>query len=179
MLPRMSGGIGRGAVIAIATGAFMAGCAGGCMVSGTSDVSSKTATTTVTRTVGDGIPRSSPVPIASAGPPSGGSGCGEAPAKVLDVINASFTNGEHLENAQSIPGPSGMVIVGGNITAPGGDRVSSQDSWVMSNATVYALTSDARRHTMLPDGRRLIDNWSDFNDAVGRCVGIATSSGGS
>ncbi|AWY04154.1 hypothetical protein SEA_CHEWBACCA_35 [Mycobacterium phage Chewbacca] len=46
----MANGVGRGMVVAIATGAFVAGCAGGCMIGGTSDdVSSKTATTTVTR----------------------------------------------------------------------------------------------------------------------------------
>ncbi|AMS02187.1 membrane protein [Mycobacterium phage Pipsqueaks] len=174
----MANGVGRGMVVAIATGAFVAGCAGGCMIGGTSDdVSSKTATTTVTRTVDNALGRTAAVPAPIEPPVAQATGCSEAPAKVVDVINASFTNGEHLENAQSISGPSGMVIVGGNITTPSGERVSSQDSWVMSDATVYALTSDARRHTMLPDGRQLIDNWPEYNDAVGTCVGIATRSG--
>lgn len=101
-------------------------------------------------------------------------GCHDAPARIVEIIDAAFTNGEHLENTQSVPGPAGMVVVGGNIVAADGTRVSSQDSWVMSNAQVYGLTSDARRHTLLPDGRDLIPDWPTYNDAVGGCVGIAT-----
>lgn len=91
------------------------------------------------------------------------------------MINAAFTDGEHLENMQSVSGPSGMVIVGGNIVDPSGKRVSSADSWVMSGGAIYGLSSDARRHTLVPDGRDLIPgNWATYNDAVGECVVAAT-----
>ena len=91
------------------------------------------------------------------------------------MINAAFTNGEHLENMQSVTGPSGMVIVGGNIVDDGGTRVSSADSWLMSGGAIYGLSSDARRHTLVPDGRDLIPgNWATYNDAVGECVLAAT-----
>ncbi|CAN5396675.1 hypothetical protein BH09ACT8_BH09ACT8_45830 [soil metagenome] len=53
-------------------------------------------------------------------------------------------------------------------------KESSQDTWVLSNGQVYALTSDARSHTLLPDGRDLDTHffeWTDFNDAVSKCVG--------
>lgn len=91
------------------------------------------------------------------------------------MINAAFTNGEHLENMQSVSGPSGMVIIGGNIVDTAGTRVSSADSWLMSGGAIYGLSSDARRHTLVPDGRDLIPgNWATYNDAVGECVLAAT-----
>lgn len=40
---------------------------------------------------------------------------------------------------------------------------------------IYGLSSDARRHTLVPDGRDLIPgNWATYNDAVGECVVAAT-----
>ena len=102
-------------------------------------------------------------------------GCNDAPSKIVGLIDESFTNGERLENTQSVTGPSGMVVVGGNIVGQDGDRVSSSDSWVMSGGEVYALSSDARRHTLLKDGRDVLgDNWTTYNDAVGECVQEAT-----
>lgn len=149
----------------------LAGCGSG---------SSTDATTTPTASAADAVPRISPVPIpvptsATAAVPAAPAGCNEAPARIVDMVNAAFTNGEHLENAQSVTGPSGMVIVGGNIVDAAGTRVSSADSWVMSGGSVYGLSSDARRHTLLHDGRDIIpDNWATYNDAVGECVVAAT-----
>ena len=100
--------------------------------------------------------------------------CKEAPSAVVEIINASFTNGEHLEHAQAVEGPQTMTYVGGNIFDPSGTKLSSQDSWVLSDGVVYALTSDARRHTVLLDGRDLeahFWDWAEYNDAVGKCVG--------
>jgi hypothetical protein len=101
-------------------------------------------------------------------------GCLPAPAAIVDIINANFTNGEHLEHAQSVHGTHAETYVGGNIVDTAGTKVSSQDTWVQSDGAVYALTSDARRYTLLPDGRRLETHfwdWTDYNDAVGKCVG--------
>lgn len=101
--------------------------------------------------------------------------CSDAPAGIVAMIDAAFTNGEHLENAQAIELPKAMTIVGGNIVNPDGTRVSSQDSWLFSGGVAYALTSDARRHTILPDGRDLLYfDWTTYNDQVGTCVGRAT-----
>lgn len=166
----------RGFAVALgimAASTVFAGCGGG---------SSTDATTTPTASAADTIPRISPVPIpvptsatAAAPATTAPAGCDEAPARIVDMVNTAFTNGEHLENTQSVTGPSGMVIVGGNIVDAAGTQVSSADSWVMSGGSVYGLSSDARQHTLLPDGRDIIPgNWTTYNDAVGECVVAAT-----
>ncbi len=41
----------------------------------------------------------------------------------------------------------------------------------MSGGAVYGLSSDARRYTLLPDGRDVITgNWATYNDAIFECV---------
>lgn len=114
------------------------------------------------------------VPEPPSLPTAAPASCSDAPARIVQLIDASFTDGEHLDNAQSIDGPKGTVVVGGNITAASGERVSSQDSWVMSGGQVFTLTSSARRHSMLPDGRDILVDWSSYNDDVGECVGAVT-----
>lgn len=96
--------------------------------------------------------------------------CKEAPERVVDIINSQFTNGEHLAHAQSVEGTNAETFVGGNIMS-GETKVSSQNTWVLRNGAVFALTSNARRYTMLPDGRKLVTDWSDFNAMVSECVG--------
>ncbi|MFD6197230.1 hypothetical protein ACFWE3_11050 [Mycobacteriaceae bacterium NPDC060252] len=123
-----------------------------------------------------------PVPAEpSAGAPVAASpaavGCKGAPAKIVDIINSSFTDGERLEQSQSVDGPSGTVIVGGNIVSTAGERISSHDSWLMSGGKVFGLSSDARRHTLLPDGRKVVADWTTYNDAVGACVGAQNVAG--
>jgi hypothetical protein len=158
----------RGALVwGLAIASVLAGCGGG---------SEHHAATTPPSSSFDAIPRISPIPIpvppgATLAPTSG---CDLAPGRVVDIINASFTNGEHLEHAQSVDGPKAVVFVGGNIFDATGTKVSSQDTWALSDGQVYALTSDARRHTLLPDGRDLptMDwDWADYNDTVSKCVG--------
>lgn len=171
------------ALVSIGVSAALVACDGG------SSTDTATTTPTTTTAAADGIPRISPVPIpvpsdtptppnTAAAPntpvPSAGPGCDEAPARIVEMINAAFTKGEHLENMQSVSGPSGTVIVGGNIVDATGTRVSSADSWVMSGGAIYGLSSDARRHTLVPDGRDVIGDWTTYNDAVGECVVAAT-----
>ena len=161
------------ALVTIAASTTLGGCGG----SGTDD----TATPTTTTAASDDIPRISPIPMttpptATAAPaptrpvPAAGPGCDEAPAAIVDMINAAFTNGEHLENALSVPSPPGTVVVGGDIISPTGEKVSSADSWVMSGGAIYGLSSDARQHTLVPDGRDVIDDWTSYNDAIFECV---------
>lgn len=161
--------------VSIAVSVALVGCGGG----SSTDVAT---TTTTTASAADTIPRISPVPMpvpsntpaapsTPIGPvPAAGPGCDEAPARIVEMINAAFSNNEHLENMQSVSGPSGTVIVGGNIVDATGTRVSSADSWVMSGGAIYGLSSDARRHTLVPDGRDVIGDWTTYNDAVGECV---------
>lgn len=103
--------------------------------------------------------------------------CDEAPARVVEMINAAFTNGEHLEHAQAVRGPNAMTFVGGNIYDAAGERVSSEDAWVLSNGAVYALTSDARRRTLLQDGRDLDQNWTQRVEPLGACVSRVARAG--
>lgn len=106
-----------------------------------------------------------------AAPPST---CSDAPTAIVDIINASFTDGQHLEHAQAVTGPNSTTYVGGNIFDAAGVKESSQDTWVLSDGVVYAITSDARQRTTLPDGRDVEGialEWPGYNDAVGACVG--------
>ena len=101
-------------------------------------------------------------------------GCQDAPSRIVDIIDASLTDGEHLEHTQAIEGPHSTTYVGGNIFGANGMKVSSQDTWVLSNGQVYAITSDARQRTLLPDGRHvplLRPDWGVYNAAVNTCVG--------
>ncbi|OBB33577.1 hypothetical protein A5792_10670 [Mycolicibacterium peregrinum] len=161
----MAEGFGKGVVIAIATGAFLAGCVGGCTFgvvtsSGRHDNSSISAPN---RTSSIPIPQSS---ISRCRPPGPGT---------VDVINGGFTAGERLVDAQAVNGAQATYI-GGNIQGSDGAKYSSQDAWAMTNGQVYALTSDARRRTTFPDGRDIAvlnDEWADANSALGACIGAA------
>lgn len=100
--------------------------------------------------------------------------CRPAPDGLVDTIDAAFTGGEHLEHAQAVGAPNGVTYVGGNIMDAVGKKLSSQDTWALVGGDLYALTSDARRRTAVPDGRDLrvhYLDWSKYSDAVNRCVG--------
>ena len=83
------------------------------------------------------------------------------------MIDAAFMNGEHLEDAQALDGPQAVTYVGGNIIDADGQQESSQDTWLLFDTNVHALISDARRRTLLPDGRHRLGvdgTWTDYND---------------
>lgn len=92
------------------------------------------------------------------------------------MINAAFTDGEELVNSQSVDGPDSMTYIGGNIDKAG-SRESSGDVWLLSDGVLYALSSDARRRTMLPDGRDLASAGDDYGSELINCVGRADSAG--
>ncbi|BBY43236.1 hypothetical protein [Mycolicibacterium celeriflavum] len=77
--------------------------------------------------------------------------CQEAPPDIVAAISEAFTGGERLVSAQAVYAPGG-IYVGGNIDA-NGQRVSSGDVWIAQRGQVFALSSDARRRTLFPDGR--------------------------
>lgn len=102
--------------------------------------------------------------------------CKSAPTAVVAMINAAFTDGEELVNSQSVDGPDSMTYIGGNIDKAG-SRESSGDVWLLSDGVLYALSSDARRRTMLPDGRDLASAGDDYGSELINCVGRADSAG--
>ncbi|MEC4837542.1 hypothetical protein R2362_23970 [Mycobacteroides chelonae] len=117
----------------------------------------------------DAIPRISRVLITPAPGEIVTLPCRSTPTKLVEIIDAAFTNGEHLAHTQSVDGPSGSQIVGGGIVAADGTTESNRDTWVMRGGAMYALTSGARRHTTLPDGRGDWA-WESYSDSVGACV---------
>lgn len=129
----------------------------------------------------DGIPRISPISISappSMSAPASPAGCHDAPSRTVDIINGGFTNGEHLEDTASIDGPSASVIIGGNITSAAGERESSHEAWLYADGQVYALTKNARRHSMFSDGRDLVGaNWVDYFSQLSDCITAATRGG--
>ena len=44
---------------------------------------------------------------------------------------------------------------------------------LFSDGVVYAMASAARRHSLLPDGRDLLDDWITYNDGLTNCIGRA------
>lgn len=99
--------------------------------------------------------------------------CDPAPSAIVDLINASFTTGERLTDAQSVTSIKDMTCLGGNIEFANGVRVSSADVWVVQHGAVFALSSDARRRTLLPVGRDIASAGDEYGAAVQECVGEA------
>ncbi|HEY9311637.1 hypothetical protein [Williamsia sp.] len=78
-----------------------------------------------------------------------------------------------LANLQALSAPGGLVYIGADIMR-GEERESSQDTWVVEDDVVYALSSSANEFTVLPDGRDLLDvNISagdEYGSALQNCV---------
>jgi hypothetical protein len=98
--------------------------------------------------------------------------CQEAPAAVVDAINAGFSDGLHLEDAQSLDGPDGSTFVGGNIVRPDGGPWASYQGWIYLKGVAYALTEDARVSGRFPDGRDVtsLDYYKDQYQRLANCV---------
>ena len=97
------------------------------------------------------------------------------------MINAAFTNGQHLEDVQALDGPSASTYVAGNIYTSAGVRDSSHNAWVYLDGQVYALTKDARRDTLFTDGRDLVpdDFFSSADwETLGDCINAAARAAG-
>ncbi|MGY1865267.1 hypothetical protein [Nocardia gipuzkoensis] len=52
-------------------------------------------------------------------------------------------------------------------------KVSSADVWIVDGPAVYALSSDARRRTTLPDGRQVASAGDNYGTKVQGCVTTA------
>lgn len=164
--------------VILAAVAVFGGCAALVAVSSSVVSTPPTSTrspTTATPTFGAGIPRISPIPIPV--PPGmttapAASACDETPARIVEMIDAAFTNGQHLEDVQALDGPRASIYVGGNIVNAAGERESSHNAWLYANGQIYALTKDARRDTLFTDGRDLApaDFFSDDFATLSDCI---------
>ena len=113
-------------------------------------------------------------PLVTAAPPVAPAAACEAPPDgVVELINGSFTGGEHLEDVQAVNGPDKLIYVGGNIFGADGTKVSSADVWLLENKAIYivsSLSSDARNRTTWPDGREKASAGDEYGSAVIACV---------
>ncbi len=97
------------------------------------------------------------------------------------MINAGFTNGEHIEDVAALDGPSASTYVAGNIYEASGARGSSHNAWLYRDGAIYALSKDARKHTLFTDGRDIAD--ADFFtsadwETLGECINAAARAAG-
>lgn len=164
--------------VTVALAAVLVGCG--------SEQSGNAPDATTTRTMADNIPRISPIPIPvpsdmTTPSPAAAAGCDEAPARLVELIDAGFTDGQHLEDVQALDGRRASTYIAGNIYTAEGVRDSSHNAWLYVNGEIYALTKDARRDTLFTDGRDLIpedffssDDWSD----LGECINAAARAAG-
>lgn len=155
--------------VAVTLTATLAGCGG----------SKSTAPTTTSDTISHISPIPMTIPPGQAAPPSS-SACDPAPARLVDMINDNFTDGQRLEDVAALDAPSASVYIAGNIYNSSGMRDSSHNAWLYRDGTIYALTKDARRDTLFTDGRDLVPDFfsSDAWSALGECINAAARAAG-
>lgn len=100
--------------------------------------------------------------------------CEVPPELYVSMIEAMLIDSSlSLANLQALSAPGGLVYIGADIMR-GEERESSQDTWVVEDDVVYALSSSANEFTVLPDGRDLLDvNISagdEYGSALQNCV---------
>jgi hypothetical protein len=99
--------------------------------------------------------------------------CKTPSASIIDQINASFIEtDQHLENVFMVYGRKDVAYIGADIMNAAGDRLSSNDVWANDGGVLFALSSDARRRTAIPDGRKIlgISAGDEFGTDVSDCV---------
>ena len=156
----------------LAVGAMMSSSALAACDSDSSNGAESPAPTTATALSSPNPASASPGPTPSSSPSNtvASAGCTEAPANIVDIINAAFTEDAHLTNPQAVSAPTGLIYVGGNIDDSTGNRVSNDDVWLVHNGAVFALSGDARRRTSLADGRDYASAGDEYGSAVQECV---------
>lgn len=145
-------------IAAIAAGMLLAGCGG---KSSTEEQLSASASAEMSSS------KPAPAFIPSTAAPA--TNCIQAPPVLVEAINAAFTGGETIDNAQAVNAPSDMTYIGGNILS-GTEVISNRDVWLAQNGAIYALSSDARRRTTLPDGRDIASAGDEYGGAVIDCL---------
>lgn len=108
------------------------------------------------------------------------SACDPAPARLVEMINAGFTDGEHLEDVTALSAPRAGTYIAGNIYTENGRSLSSHNAWVYTNGAIYALTKDARKHSLFTDGRNLVPDFFSSADweLLGQCINAAARAAG-
>jgi hypothetical protein len=100
-------------------------------------------------------------------------GCTPASDSVVAFLETMITEGGlRLDDAYVVDGAKGQYV-GANFFDETDRRVSSADVWINRNGVWYALSSDARSRTSLPDGRDYASAGDEDGTAVQDCVTAA------
>lgn len=139
-----------------------------------------TTTTTIAattpRATTSAVPTSTTLPVAAQTSKPLPTTCKVPAQSVIDQIDASFIEADrHLEDVYMVYGRKDVAYIGANIMDSAGTRVSSADIWAQSDGMLFSLSSDARRRTALPDGRKLLDisAGDEFGSAVSDCIMVS------
>ncbi|AUS31669.1 DUF2510 domain-containing protein [Rhodococcus qingshengii] len=131
---------------------------------------------TTPRTTTSAAPTSTTLPVAAQTSKPLPTTCKVPAQSVIDQIDASFIEADrHLEDVYMVYGRKDVAYIGANIMDSAGTRVSSADIWAQSDGMLFSLSSDARRRTALPDGRKLLDisAGDEFGSAVSDCIMVS------
>lgn len=96
--------------------------------------------------------------------------CQPAPAALVQLINAAFTDGEQLDHPAAVNGPNDATYIAGDITKAK-EVVSHADVWLSQHGALFALSSDARKRTILADGRDIAYAGDEYGSAAQACIG--------
>ncbi|MGX7730897.1 hypothetical protein ACWPOB_16730 [Rhodococcus sp. 2H158] len=90
----------------------------------------------------------------------------------MSLVDSSFTEDAHLEDAWTVDGEDGVTYVAGNIHDSPGDRVSSADVWALRSGALFSLSSDARSRSAAVDGRDVLglSAGDEYGSLVQDCV---------
>lgn len=150
----------------------------------TTTQAARTTTTARTTTAGaattplttSAVPTSTTLPVAAQTSKPLPAVCKTPEQSIIDQIDASFIEADrHLEDVFMVYGRKDVAYIGANIMDSAGTRVSSADIWAQSDGMLFSLSSDARRRTALPDGRKLLDisAGDEFGSAVSDCIMVS------
>ena len=122
------------------------------------------------------VPTSTTLPVAAQTSKPLPAACKTPAQSIIDQIDASFIEADrHIEDVFMVYGRKDVAYIGANIMDSAGTRVSSADIWAQSDGMLFSLSSDARRRTALPDGRKLLDisAGDEFGSAVSDCIMVS------
>lgn len=150
----------------------------------TTTQAARTTTTARTTTAGaattplttSAAPTSTTLPVAAQTSKPLPAACKTPAQSIIDQIDASFIEADrHLEDVFMVYGRKDVAYIGANIMDSAGTRVSSADIWAQSDGMLFSLSSDARKRTALPDGRKLLDisAGDEFGSAVSDCIMVS------
>lgn len=95
--------------------------------------------------------------------------CKAAPSSIVALINGAFTDGEQLIRPVALAGPDDVTYIAGDI-ARDGKVLLHANVWLAQGPLVFALSSGARKRTVLPDGRDFWSAGDEFGTKVQDCI---------